>query len=173
MSVLTIEQARTFLRIEGVAHDDAIQDTIDAAEAVLTRLVGPLEVTATTAMVAPCDRSLLLPVVPVDDLTTVTDVDGNTISTADLDFDAATGIVTRADGEAFTARRYTVVYDAGRASLPADLLQAVKELTRHLWQAQRGPTRPGAQAEPNPGAAYLLPYRVQSLIEPHQLLGMG
>jgi hypothetical protein len=53
------------------------------------------------------------------------------------------------------------------------LLMAVKELVRHMWQTQRGPTRrPGSQpsesaANTVPGAAYLLPFRVSELIAPH------
>jgi hypothetical protein len=92
---------------------------------------------------------------------------------ADLYLDTAAGVVTYNDGSAFTATYYTVVYAAGRSTCPEDLLLAVKEQVRHLWQTQRG----GAvrnQAEPAPpGAAYLLPYRVEQLIAPHVQPGFG
>lgn len=167
-SAVDVEDVRAALRIESVGQDAELQDVLDAAEAHLARRVGPLASTATTSRVRPSGGVLVLPVLPAISLTSVTDADGTALTVGDLDLDTATGIVSYASGGALSSRWYTVVYAAGYATLPEDLVLAVKELTRHLWQTRRGPTRPGAQAEPNPGAAYLLPYRVQSLIEPFE-----
>jgi hypothetical protein len=66
-----------------------------------------------------------------------------------------------------------VVYSAGRASCPADLLLAVRELVRHIWETQRGGTRrPGSSASSETantiaGAAYLFPFRVEQLLAPY------
>jgi hypothetical protein len=56
-------------------------------------------------------------------------------------------------------------------------LMAIRELVRHLWRTQRGPTRrPGSEPSESvsntvPGAAYVLPFRVVELITPHVQVG--
>jgi hypothetical protein len=76
-------------------------------------------------------------------------------------------------GYCFPSAWYTVVYNAGRASVPADLLLAVKELVRHLWGSQQGSgSRPGSTPESaSPG--FLMPYRVLELIGPHMQPGFA
>lgn len=176
-SVLTLAQAKTHLNLSAaVTTDDAeLQTMIDAAEATLTQLVGPLQATATTERIrGGC--ALALRVVPAISLTSVTPVDGSALTLADLYLDTAASVVTYNSGASFSARYYTVVYSAGRtvsATTNADLLMAIKELVRHLWSTQRGSgTRPGGPPSDSfsntvPGAAHALPFRVTELIAPH------
>jgi hypothetical protein len=173
MSVLTLAEARTHLNLTAGPHDAEVQTFIDAAEAAITQRCGPLASTATTVRLQGGDYALVLPSVPAVSLTSVTPVDGTALTLSDLYLDTSAGLVTYDSGAAFSDRLYDVVYNAGRATCPADLLMAVKELVRHMWQTQRGPTRrPGSQpsesaANTVPGAAYLLPFRVSELIAPH------
>jgi len=172
MSVLTLAQAKTHLNITVTTYDTELQTFIDSAEAVLTKHVGPLEATAITERLNGGVDTLVLRKSPVISLTSVTPYQGTALTLTDLYLDTATGLVTYNSGAAFTARFYTVVYSAGRSSLPADLLMADKELVRHLWATQRGAgsSRPGSTpAEaPTPGAGHALPYRVQELIAQHR-----
>jgi len=173
MSALSLQQAKTHLNITVSTHDAELQAFIDTAEATLTRLVGPLASTETTVRVAGCVPYLVLPVSPAISLTSVTPYQGAALTLSNLYLDPATAIVTQDSGFGFTARFYTVVYAAGRTTAPADLLLAVKELVRHLWSTQRGPSqRPGSTASDSasntlPGAAHTLPFRVTELIGPH------
>ena len=118
---------------------------------------------------------LRLPTAPAISLTSVTPVNGTAITLTDLYLNTRGARVTYNSGAGFYARFYDVVYSAGRTTCPADLLEAIEELVRHMWQPQRGPTRrPGSEpsegtANTVPGAAYLLPFRVSELIEPHLL----
>jgi hypothetical protein len=174
MSVLTLALAKTHLNIAVTTHDAELQTVIDTAEAVIAQHCGPLEATAVTERAWGGVCQLVLGTSPAISLTSVTPYQGSALTLADLYLDTAAGLVTYNSGAAFTARYYTVVYSAGRASCPADLLMAVKELVRHQWATQRGPSgRPGSPASSEtantiPGAAYMFPHRVMQLIAPHR-----
>lgn len=171
MAVLSVDDAKAYLRITVDTYDDEIEGIVAAAEAAIAQRVGPLEPTSVTARVSGGSGSLVLPVVPAVSLTSVTPYGGSALTVGDLRVNG--GVVTYADSaSSFTGSTYTVVYSAGRTTCPADLLLAVKELVRHLWGSQRGPARAGAPmsdatANTVPGAAYLLPFRVTELLAPH------
>lgn len=171
MSVLDLDDAKAYLRIDADKYNDELQATIDAAEAAISRRVGPLEPTPVTSTVLGGYRVLVLPAYPVVSVTSVTASNGSTVDVADLFVDE-TGVLSKAF-DRFTSGTYTVAYVAGRSTCPDDLLIAVKELVRHLWQAsQRGNGRPGSPQSDNtantvPGAAYLFPFRVEQLLAPH------
>lgn len=173
MSVVTVAEVKTHLNITGGSSDTELQTFLDSAEALISRRVGPLTSTATTYRVDGGTDTLSLPVTPAISLTSVTPVNGTALTLADLDLDTATGLVRYLAGGTFTAARYTVVYNAGRASVPDDLKMAVKELVRHLWRTQRGSAvRPGSSdSDRVPG--WLVPYAVAELLAPHVQAGLG
>lgn len=175
MAVLTVDEAKAYLNIRGDTGDVELDAIIAAAEAVIAARVGPLEPTARTDRVRSSAGTVLLPSAPVISVASVTAADGNALTLGDLYLDLSAGIISYADGVTGVASGvYDVTYVAGRADCPPDLLLAVKELVRHLWQAQRGPTaRPGSATDASftaqSGATYLLPYRVAELLAPHLL----
>lgn len=170
MTALSLGAARKHLNISGIEHDDELQDTIAAAEGILAHYVGPLEPTTYTERLTGSDV-VALTHSPVISLTSVTNYAGTTLTVGDFYIDADAGLVSYlSTGRTFGSQPYTVVYQAGWTTVPGDLLQAVKELTRHLWESQRGapPRFPGSEEPVNTSAtAYLLPYRVQELIAPY------
>jgi hypothetical protein len=189
MSVVTLETARAHL--DAVAHtdDDEMQRMLDRAEAAITKRIGPLAATTVTSTVAARagvtnyadswdGMSLVLPVVPVISLTSLTGASGTVVDPSLL-YVTGEGVVYFADGwSRFGEVRYTAIYQAGRAALPADLELAVLELLRHLWETQRGAAnRPGGGAlgeglAPTlPGAVYTFPLRVSELLTPHVKVG--
>lgn len=178
MVALSVDDAKRHLNITTAAHDAEVAAIIAAAEAAISHHVGPLEPTTVTKRVFGRD-GLMLPVVPVISVTSVTPYNGTALTVADLYADPDTGIVSYLSGASFGNGAYTVVYEAGRTILPDDLALAVKELVRHLWDSQRGPTRrPGSPASDGasnsmPGAGYLLPFRVQELIAPHMQIAIA
>jgi hypothetical protein len=168
MSALTLDQAKKHLNIAKDVSDDELQTVIDAAEAVVSKYCGPLEPVTTTSRVACRNGTAVLPVAPVLEVTSVSTVDSLTpVDLDELHVDLAAGVIDWTTS--WAPRSYDVVYTAGRTSLPADLLMAVKEMTRHLWRTQRGGAqRPGAAADGSaPG--YLVPNMVAALIESHQI----
>ena len=178
MAVLEVAEVKDYLNITVGTYDAELADMIDAAEAAIAKRVGPLSSTAVTTQLAG-GSTLVLPVYPVLSLTTVTDSYGGVLVVGGITVESATGVLSyTTSGNSFTAPYYTVTYQAGRATVPADLLLAVKELVKHLWESQRSPARfPGSTISDGPastpGAAYLLPYRVQELLAPHQQFGFA
>jgi hypothetical protein len=169
MSVVSVAQAKQHLNITAGTSEAEIQAFIDSCEAAISRHVGPLSATATTVEVSGCGRALILPTTPAISLTTVTDYTGATVPTTDLRV-TTDGIVTYKIGGTFTSPWYTVVYQAGRATVPDDLLLAVLELMRHKWMAsQRGGkgNQVAMLANTLPGAAYTFPFAVTELMAPH------
>lgn len=177
MAVPNLDDIKAHLNIDDVKHDDKLRDFIEAAVAAIGERVGPLAPEARTVRVRPAGRGLRVPS-PAISLTSVTGNDGAEVTISDL-YLAPTGLISLEDGGALTARFYTVTYMAGRDPIPADLVLAVKELVRHFWDTQRGPTvRPGAgrsdsAANSVPGAAYTFPFRVSELLKPHLPLLVG
>lgn len=178
MAALTLAEVKSHLNITVATHDGELAAFIDAAEAAVAQRVGPLVPESRTLRVRPASRVLRIPT-PAVSVTAVTDADGVAVTLSNLYLDGASGIVTFNDGTGFPSSYYTVVYVAGRDPIPADLRLAVKELVRHLWDTQRGPTRrPGSTASEATsntisGAAYLLPFRVSELLKPHMPILVG
>lgn len=180
VSVLSVPLAKTHLNITSATYDAELQSMIDSAEAILGRLVGPLQATSKTSRVYPREGcTLVLPICPVVSLTSVTPYSGGALTLSDLHLNTDAGTIAYSTGTgSFTARWYDVVYLAGRATCPDDLLLAVKEFVRHLWTTQRGSSgRPSAAALdaqiPRAGVGYLMPYRIQELIAPHVAPGFA
>lgn len=178
MSALTLADAKTHLNITGSASDTELQTFIDAAEATIAERCGPLASTATTSRVEG-GATLVLPVSPAVSLTSVTPVGGTALSLTGISLYGARGVVSYDSGAPFSERLYDVVYNAGRSSVPADLMLAVKELVRHMWATQRGnqPAFAGAlpdddgELAPN-SANYLFPRRVEQLMSRHEQVNL-
>jgi hypothetical protein len=170
VSTVLLADAKAFLNLTTTTNDAELQDMLDRAESILARRVGPLAPAAVEGEVHTGPGPLLLKRYPVISVTSATS-DG--VAVNDLDLDVDTG---RLYGTFSSARRgVKVTYTEGRSVLPLDLEAAVLELTRHLWQSQRG-NAPAAMVLQDPDertlqgvSSYLLPYRVQTLIEPYLL----
>ena len=177
MSVLTLPSAKAYLRIEQGTQDALLPEFMAAAELFVSNRCGPLEAGSVAERVRPSGDSLLLTRLPTISLTSVTPSDGGAALTlGDLYLDEGSGIVTRNDGGCFSSRYYTVVYSAGRATCPADLMLAVKEILRDTYRPQRGGRRPGSPVDQTasntlPGAEYVPPFLAARLMAPYELTG--
>lgn len=173
-SVLSLADARDYLGITGPAEDVRLTAVIATAEAVITNRCGALQSVVRTDRILGATsawaNALALPVTPVIDLTSVTGFSGTALVVSDLHVELLSGVITYNTGAPFIERWYTVVYHAGRAACPADLLTAVKKLTKQLWQDQRGPVRRGGD---DTAVGYLLPFDVEELISPYLQAGFA
>lgn len=169
MTAVSLTDVKVFLNETGTEDDNELVAMIDRAQAILTVRVGPLEPTTYTEVYTG-PGPIVLRRYPVISVSSVTDV-GNAVTDSYLDVDSGVLYGTFST----QLRAVSVTYVAGRALLPADLEAALLELVRHLWKSQRGggslrPTFPGDEnPQQQPGVGYLLPYRVESLIEPYRL----
>lgn len=176
MSALTLADAKEHLNIPDSVSDAEIQTFINAAESAVAQRVGPLVSTSKTLRVRGGATALLV-APPVISLTSVTPVGGTALTVSDLVVDFAAGIIEYAPTTGFWFGQdwYDVVYDAGRAVCPPDLLMAVKLHLRDLWTTQRGKggqlsTTAGSQLPPAgtfPGASRQFRPEVEALIASH------
>jgi len=173
VSVVLLDDVKVFLNISDPIRNEALQDAIDAAEAIIVKRLGFLGSTAYTDRVQGGCYALTLPRAPINTVTSITGTSGATVTVADCYIRQGAGVIEFDTGATFSERWYDVVYSVGYATTPDHLTLAVKELTKHLFKAQRGPTRPGSTAEDAPTASYLLPYRVQSLLDLETPLGFA
>lgn len=179
MAALSLPDAKSHLNITTTDHDAELSDFIDAAQSRLEHDCGPFESVAKTARVRGGDE-LVLPATPVVSLTSVTPVGGSALTLADLHLESASGVVSYNLGGSFGSARYDVVYQAGRASVPDDLLMGLKELVRLCWSgSQRGGTRrPGSPPSDGysntlPGIGEDLPFAVQKWLKGHTQAGFA
>lgn len=189
MSVVTLDEAKTHLNIASDADDVELQSTLDAAEAAIETYLGvTLTPTAVTEWHDGSRTQIVLDKAPIVDVTSVTEysgttaqdltaqpLDGSTFDGYGYEVDSVTGLLSRTSSGyvARFASRVKVVYQAGYATLPADLKQAVLELTRHLWETQRGRSAgrpvPGYDEEYQPtGQGFAFPNRVMELLRPYR-----
>jgi hypothetical protein len=141
-SVLTLADAKTHLDITVATFDTELQDTIDEAESLISQEVGPLASTAVTATFVPGNGAaeLVLPVTPAISLTSVTPNVGSALTVGLLSVTpwGTVRYTTTGSFGLFYAAWYTVVYQAGRATVPDGVLRGIKLQTAHLWNSQRG-----------------------------------
>lgn len=166
---VTFDDLKVFLGITDSGNDGELLAMLDRAVATLEARVGPLSEVDVVDEVHTGPGPLVLKRWPVISVTSVSD---NGSDVTDLDLDADAGVLY---GGFFSCirRGVKVTYVAGRADLPMDLEAAVLELAKHLWTTQRVPgSRRYGSGDPDErtlagASSYLLPYRVQTLIEPY------
>lgn len=156
MSVVSIDVVKDWLGITKPDTDTLVQDTVDAAEAYLARRIGAgsiLGVETITQRATGYRNALTLTTFPVVSVTSVTGSDGALVPLSTLDVDLSAGILRTSStlyatttGYPFILPWYSVVYQAGFTTLDFDYTHAVKEASRWLWGAQRGP-KTGGQPE--------------------------
>jgi hypothetical protein len=137
VAVLTLGELKRHLGAKASDDEADLTALIDAAEAAVAQRCGPLVSTSTTKRVRGGGRALVLPVTPVVSVTSVTGKSGSLVDAGSYFVWGDSGVVTATAG--FAEEFYDVVYAAGRATCPADLLLGVKEMARYMWLSRRGP----------------------------------
>lgn len=148
-SLLTIEELRQAAGVSGSAQDSLLTTLGARVAASLARACGIRQAGATPATFRQetlsevfrlhqrCVRSLELSRWPVVEITSVTE-DGIAVDAADYEVNPSNGLLTRLSADApvdWTARKITVVYQAGWSDVPDDLKAAASKLARDQWFA--------------------------------------
>lgn len=176
MGLLTLAEAKSQMNIETTTHDTELLAYIESLTAVIEGHVGPVEDQTVTETVDGQGRYLALLRPPVQALTSLTPImdGGAALDVAGLHVDGPSGVIRRTDGGTFSGGPWTVVYTAGRGSIPATINLAARILLQHLWRTQYGAARGGGRAddfdvtEPIPGFGYAVPNRVLQLLESYK-----
>lgn len=163
MTILDLSDAKALLRITVDTEDAAVLETIAAAVTAVEGLAGPLEqrsgqVQEVTANIAGRAAAPIWPVISVDSGVSLDD--GSALTVAD---------VTVRDGGILAGLppgQWRITCTVGRPTVPAHLMEAVRQMVAHLYQARRGPGRRAAGNEEQPQApGTYVPALVRALVE--------
>lgn len=168
---VSLEEIKTYLGVTTTTSDEELRTFLDAAtargEAETGRVFGRR--TVTHEWTAPSGM-VTFPGVPILSITSVTD-DGATLTAADYLLWKHSGVIKPVGA---WAGDVTVTAVCGYTAPPAPLRQGVMEMTRHLWQTQRGTLKMGiGEAEWSPVMSFALPRRVEELWSPWRIPGFG
>lgn len=175
LGLVGLDDVKRHLNITSTSSDEELRAVLmaatTAAEDYLRRPLRRVSQTETFYTRSGNGRGLVLSRTDVASVASVVE-DGVTLSADDYDADLAAGVLWREDGAEWCYPTSVTFTSAGVDS-PA-LRQAVLELTRHLWETQRGsmPMMPrgvdGMDAF-NPAMTYSLPRRVTELLAPYRM----
>lgn len=186
-SLVTLDDVYDTLNIKNPdgTDDGELQGFIDAAQAVIEDIVGPVVPQTYTEVHSGRGPSIVLDHTPVISVTSVTEYIGVTpyaLSDAELGGstsaysysldDPTAGIVSRrynglVGGFAAGNRNIQIVYVAGQATVPANVRLAALELIRMQWQPQQSGNLPGVGTDDFSGInvmGFFVPNRVRELL---------
>ena len=175
LGLVGLSDVKRHLNITSTSSDEELRAVLMAATSVaedyLRRPLRRLAKSQTFYTPTGNGRGLVLSSTDIASITEITE-DGSALTADDYDADLNAGVVWRADCR-YWEYPATVEYVTRGIDSPA-LRQAVLELTRHLWETQRGsmPMMPrgvdGMDAF-NPAMGYSLPRRVLELLGPYRM----
>jgi hypothetical protein len=179
MALLTLDEAKAQLDIDGSGEDTELQVYVDALTAAIERHVGPVETREFAETIEGRSAAMCLSHIPAVALVSVAPAveTGDDLDLNALVLDGATGIV-RYRGGSFAGTLWRVTYTAGRGEVPATINLAARILLQHLWRTQYGASRGLSSVgggddysvtEAVPGWGYAIPNRVLQLLEPYKV----
>lgn len=171
MTVLSLTDAKTALNINTTTYDGELPNYINSAIEAVESICGSMSVTSFTDVVRGCG-TLTLTNTPVVALTSVT---GEWMGALDVSLLAVsdTGVVRAIRGTYLILDDwYTVVYTAGRSTVPASATAAAIVYLKWMWATRRGnsarPSQGGDDLTNVPGLG-LVPARFVELLDPIRL----
>ncbi|MEW2442789.1 hypothetical protein [Micromonospora marina] len=157
------------------SQDAELADYIDVVTEVVEHIVGPVVPRQVVETHDGGSEALVLRRPPVLEVTAVTE--GGVALTSDAWAMSSAGILYRPAGRWRDARgAVTVTYRAGRASVPASIRQAAKELLALHWRSQQGGNYSPFDTGGEPGdgqviLGFFVPGKVMQLLRPHEQIG--
>lgn len=163
MSLLQLVDVKPHLKIERDTDDLVLQGKLNSAEAYVSRgLDGDergLSVVSVTETLRAYNGGLQVSKSPVVSITSITGEIFGAVSLSTLRRNDASGLVqVKAFQTPLLDDYYTVVYTTGYAAaadLPPDVVEAVRLMTQHFYDTQRGPNqRSTGGSAPGPDSAF-------------------
>lgn len=179
--IVTVDEVKKQLNIDpaDTSQDDELAVYVEAVTEVIEHITGPVVPRSVTEVYDGGQAALTLRRSPVIAITSVTE-SGLALTAGAYTLSA--GILTRVSGRwSGTAGAVTVVYQAGRPTIPAAIKLAAKELAQVNFRPQLGgdysPFDTDSPEEGIPGEVrlgFFVPNRVRELLAPHdQYAGIG
>jgi hypothetical protein len=174
-SIISLDEAKTFLRITGSDDDEQLRDVLEAASDMCERYTRKVwrRTTVTAEIHSGGVDVIYLRQSPVVSVTTVVDT-GVTLAATSYTIDLPTGRLFYGDTTYqgwWTPGQdnISVTYVTGPPSgiVPAYIRGGMLELVEHLWSSRRGgsnlPRKAGGNEEFSNKLAHALPWRVQEM----------
>lgn len=170
--VITLEEAKGFLKISTTTDDDELKGFISSATGSWVKRVGPVKAQEFVDHIALPRPGLALHHGPVLSVEAVL-VDGVLIAESQYHLDPEAGVLEFDGG--LSGRRAVVTYTAGYADddVPADIVLGVKLLLRHLWRSQRGAAKAAGGGEDATTSTFLWPNRVEEIARDYRWTGFA
>ena len=168
--LLTLAEAKAALGITTTNYDSELADYISGATEAVNFICGDSAAAAVT-YVTRAAGAIAVSDTPILSLTSVTGDWSGVRDLALLRFDAYTGVI-RPKATAMPLRddTYTVVYQRGRAAVPAAMKQAAKVILKHQWSTQRGPSAKAPTSSDGtyvPMLGFAVPNAALQMLAPH------
>jgi uncharacterized phiE125 gp8 family phage protein len=171
-TIITLADAKTFLRVYSTDTDAEITDMLEAVSDVCERFTRKVwrSTTYTETYTVDAETTVLhLRHAPVTSITTVTE-NGTAVSASGYTLDGRQGWLQRGSSlspmcwqQGF--QNVAVVYVCGPpGSVPSNIEQGCRLLAQHMWETQRGgglPRQAGADGEIDPRLGFYVPNRVR------------
>lgn len=186
-SLITLAEAKAFLRLKTATDDDKLMDFIDAASSVAQFYCGDLLPQTYTETHDGGDQAIYVRHTPIVSVSSLTEYVGSityTLTNQPLGQsvnawgytidDPAAGRIVRRTASGLVWRfvpgvgNVTVTYTTGVASIPVQVRLGVEFIVRHLWQTQRGAMPSPQDADTTsqvPGVNYAIPDRAIEMFE--------
>lgn len=175
--IVTVDEVKKHLNIgvSDTSQDDELTGFIEAVTEVIEHIVGPVVARSVTETHDGGHSAIVLRKPPVLSVTSVTE-NGTAVSGYAPSLEA--GVLYRGTGRGRWAGcrgAVTVTYQAGRASVPASIKLAAKDLTQINFRPQQGgnysPFDSGGDASEAGQMilGFFVPNRVMQMLSPHAL----
>ena len=168
-ALLSLAEAKVYLKITGTASDDELRDYLEAATEVVEGYIGPVVRRTYTSRVQGGRDVLILPHTQVLSVASITSIQSGTfpVQLANLSIDTEAGDVFLKSGGCFPYGPLDIVYVVGRSVLRANWITAAKIIVKHMWSTKLG-NLPSTQGD-NPGyvvtgSGHLVPYQAIALL---------
>jgi hypothetical protein len=182
-SILSLDDARTYLNLRDTSHDELLRALLAGITKLIERQVGTCVPRTYTADPVPGQLRdfIRLPHGPVPTTSSVTSITsvypgGPTWDASMLIVDPRYGTVRTVSMIAFYYGPWTATYTAGRAEIPADIIEGAKAALYDLWAVQRGVSYDAIEPSMAEVAAYeavppgwRLPPRVMQFLDSERL----
>lgn len=135
-NIVSLKDAKTHLNISNDGSDEELRGFIESVTSIVEGYVGTLFPVEYTETVEANGATVPLQHFPVVEIVSITAVrSGTTVDPAGVDVDEY-GVLRLTSGQCLNGL-YRIVYNAGRAILPANWTRAALIILQHMWETQR------------------------------------
>lgn len=172
MALLTRSELKAELGIADTDSDTQLDRYVASAIEIVESICGPAETRACTDVVDVTGDMIALNTTPVKEVTSITGDRVGALVVSDFHLKGDSGVLARKKSvTALPWDTYTVVYNAGRASVPSAMKDAAIIIASWQWRNRKVTPARGTQADGVMMGGYFVPNAAAQAMEPHRRFG--